>query len=713
VGFKRYNIRVQRPILRGLIALAVATAALVLLSAAQGGAFAGANGLIAFSCGPDICTINPNGTGRLPIVSTATDPSWAGDGSQFAFTDGVATSPRAPGISVAFDDGSFPVSLAADATSTQPTFSFNGNTVAFIKTGDIFTISSDTFGSEQPLTSTATLEADPAYSPDGTHLAYAWNVGGNYDIYTINAQTLVAVDITTGVAGDERSPSWSPDGSTLVYTSAGELFKVAAIASSTPTDLHVAGSDPAFSPDGTKIAYINAAGHLAVVNSDGTGTQVIDSVTADAQPDWQEVSSSSSSGTGPPTNVRYPTINLQSGDLQPVVGHFLTASVGTWDGAFFISYQYQWKRCDAGDRLNGTCVNIAGAISSFYTPVNADAGKRLRVQVTATNGQGSAAQNSESSEAVIALAVKLRDTPDILGENVVDSTLLLTAGTWDGSTPIVFTYSWRRCNPIGDPATCVQIPGATSSTYTPTVQDIGFSIRVWITGTNVAGSDLAITNHTFPIVDKAHFSPSVATAPSIAGTLTTGRQLTADIGSFDGDLPITMTFVWQRCDATGKDCHAIPKAKKVVYFPTSSDVGYTLRVAVTATNVIGKLLAFSDPTEPVAATPPHVRGRRIVGTRKGEYLAGGGHDDVIFGLGGNDTLLGGAGDDRIYGGSGNDVITGGIGADRLYGGPGSDTIYAADGERDFVYCGPGKDRAVVDSVDKVANCEVVVTSQAP
>src|SRR4029077_12873472 len=193
-----------------------------------------------------------------------------------------------------------------------------------------------------------------------------------------------------------------------------------------------------------------------------------------------------------------------------------------------------------------------------------------RIQVTASNAQGSFAQNSQSSAPVIALPVKLRATPQILGGNVVDTPLSLTAGTWDGSTPIAFTYSWRRCNPVGDLPTCVEIPRATTSTSTPTVQDIGFAIRVWITGTNLAGSDVGITNHTYPIVDKQHFAPSVATAPTVMGTMTTGRQLTADIGSYDGDLPTTTTFVWQRCDATGANCHVIPTAKKVVYFPTAA-----------------------------------------------------------------------------------------------------------------------------------------------
>jgi hypothetical protein len=703
MGFRRYNVAVGvgRPALGGLISLAALTASLGLLSAAQGGTFAGANGLIAFSCGSSICTILPDGTGRTTVISSAVDPSWSQDGSEIAYTN-TAT----PGISVANDDGSSPVSLGSGASATQPTFSEDGTKVAYVKTGDIFSINSDTTGGETNLTSSVAAEADPAWSPDGSKIAFARDDGATgYDLWIMNADGTGAFQVTSA-NGDERSPVWSPNGGSLVFTAGGELFTVPASIAASPVDLHVPGTDPAYSPDGSRIVYITAGGNLAIVHSDGTSTTTIDSTTVDAQPDWQEAAP----GTGPPRNLSYPTINLQSGDSQPILGHFLTAGVGTWDGAFFITYTYQWKRCDAADPLNGTCVDIAGATSSFYTPVSADAGKRLRVQVTATNREGSAAQNSESSAPVVALAVHLSVTPQINGGNTVDTPMTLTPGVWLGSPPITFTYSWRRCNPVGDFASCVQIPGATDATYTPTVADIGFSIRVWITGTNIAGSDVGITNHTYPVVDKQHFSPSVSAEPVVGGTVALGRQLTANVGSFDGDSPIKTSFVWQRCDATGSDCHTIPKASKVTYTPTSADLGDTLKITVTATNAYGKMVVSSAPTDPIALGPPHIKGRRIVGTSKSEYLAGGGHDDTIFGLGGNDTILGGAGDDVIYGGPGNDIITGGAGADRIYGGPGSDTIYAVDNERDTVDCGPGNDRAVVDAVDKVVNCEVVVVS---
>jgi hypothetical protein len=39
---------------------------------------------------------------------------------------------------------------------------------------------------------------------------------------------------------------------------------------------------------------------------------------------------------------------------------------------------------------------------------------------------------------------------------------------------------------------------------------------------------------------------------------------------------------------------------------------------------------------------------------------------------------------------------------------------AADGERDVIDCGPGSDRAVVDAIDVVVNCESVqVAAAAP
>ena len=238
---------------RGLVAIAALAAVLVPLSGAEGGAFSGDNGPIAFTCGSDVCSVNPDGSGRTTLLTGATDPSWSSDETQIAFVDPTN------GVSVADVDGTGRAGLGAGATSAQPSFSFSGTRVAYAKAGDIFTILSSTGGGETNVTQNAATDADPQYSPDGTRIAFAESGATGFDIWTIPATGGVAVHVTNGVPGDERSPTWSPDASTIVYSSAGELFKVSS-ANSTPQDLGVAGTSPSYSPDGTKIAFVNSGG---------------------------------------------------------------------------------------------------------------------------------------------------------------------------------------------------------------------------------------------------------------------------------------------------------------------------------------------------------------------------------------------------------------------------------------------------------------------
>jgi hypothetical protein len=680
---------------RLLVLLAAGAASLGLLGAAQG-AFPGTNGFISFTCGLNVCRALADGTGAGVLISNGTDAVWSPNGSRIAFV-------RNGDIWTANADGSNQALFASGAGN--PTWAPDGVTIAFVKTSDSH-IYERTGSTETQLTSGAGIDGDPAFSPNGAKLVYERANGGSYDLFVLTLGGSTATLVAS--PADDVTANWSPDGTTIVFNEGTTLFRVPATGG-TATSLGITGFDPSYSPDGTKISY-SAGGNLSVADANGANAHTVNSTLSAADTDWGQAQPTSGGGTGSgPQNVLYPTITLASGDSSPIVGHSLFANVGSWNGNFPITYAYQWKRCDAGDPVNGTCANIIGATLSTYTPVPADSGFRLRIGITATDSTGSTLQNSEVTAPVVLLAPKGTATPPILpgGTNMVDQTLTVATGTWAGSTPIAFTYSWRRCNPVGDLATCVPIVGATAPTYVPTVADIGFSLRVWITGTNLAGSDTLITNHTFPIVDKPHFAPTATLSPSIAGVALPKRQLTADIGTFSGDLPISTSFQWYRCDAVGDDCHAIPGATKVVYFPGIADIGFTLRLFVFASNAYGKLLAQSDPSAAVASNPPNIRGKRIVGTQGNDYLGGTGHDDTIFGLRGNDTINGGAGDDRIDGGAGNDVITGGPGADHIDAGPGSDTVNAADGERDVIDCGTGNDHAIVDKVDVVHNCELV------
>jgi Tol biopolymer transport system component len=68
------------------------------------------------------------------------------------------------------------------------------------------------------LTSDPSSEVQPAFSPDGTRVAFASDHGGDWDIWVVSVEGGPPVQITHDIA-DDVHPSWSPDGSKLVYCS--------------------------------------------------------------------------------------------------------------------------------------------------------------------------------------------------------------------------------------------------------------------------------------------------------------------------------------------------------------------------------------------------------------------------------------------------------------------------------------------------------------
>ena len=97
-----------------------------------------------------------------------------------------------------------------------------------------------------------------------------------------------------------------------------------------------------------------------------------------------------------PSNTAPPTI---SGT--PQLGSQLSATTGTWSGTTPITYDYQWSRCDT---TGGSCSDISGVTAQTYTLKQVDVGTTLRVDVTATNGDGSAHTTSTPSAAITAPA---------------------------------------------------------------------------------------------------------------------------------------------------------------------------------------------------------------------------------------------------------------------------------------------------------------------
>jgi hypothetical protein len=127
-----------------------------------------------------------------------------------------------------------------------------------------------------------------------------------------------------------------------------------------------------------------------------------------------------------------------------------------------------------------------------------------------------------------------------------------------------------------------------------------------------------------------------------------------------------------------------------------------------------------DPTQ-----PPRGSGceRALFGTALADELEGSGRGDVVFGLGGSDRILGRGGNDCLLGARGADLLRGEEGHDRLTGeagpdvlvggaglnaydaGRGADLVKAANGRRELVRCGPGRDRVRADRGDRLRACE--------
>ncbi|MGB7805047.1 MAG: hypothetical protein WBM72_05540 [Actinomycetota bacterium] len=91
--------------------------------------------------------------------------------------------------------------------------------IAFVQFDGGFDIYSvDVDGSDLDRLTGARSDYEPAWSPDGTKIAYDRIVQGTYQIFTMNADGSDRKQLSSGQA-DNLWSTWSPDGSKLAFTS--------------------------------------------------------------------------------------------------------------------------------------------------------------------------------------------------------------------------------------------------------------------------------------------------------------------------------------------------------------------------------------------------------------------------------------------------------------------------------------------------------------
>jgi hypothetical protein len=187
--------------------------------------------------------------------------------------------------------------------------------------------------------------------------------------------------------------------------------------------------------------------------------------------------------------------------------------------------------------------------------------------------------------------------PSISGTPTVGQTLTASDGTWSNS-PTSFAYQWLRCNGGGN--NCADVSNGTQKTYTLIGADAGNTMRVRVTATNADGSSSAQSAQTASVAAATSTAAPKNTAPpTIAGTAKVGQQLTADAGSWSGN-PTSFAYQWQRCDADVATCSNLVGATGKTYVVQAGELGYRLRVIVTARNAKGSTTALSAITAIVA-----------------------------------------------------------------------------------------------------------------
>ena len=206
------------------------------------------------------------------------------------------------------------------------------------------------------LTRTDAIAEDPAWSPDGSKIAFTRTVEGSPpQIYVMDADGGNAT-LAAGSPTSESKARWSPDGNTIVYVNLGttkeadqQYVKTADIwavpaAGGAPVQLtHEAGADlyPDISPDGTQIVYRHDR-RLMIMNVDGSDQRALLLHGAYFTPRWSPDGSRIAYGIW---SGKYMSVKLggTASKQALLLLHVLDPRTGTTDPVGDTGYIYDWN----------------------------------------------------------------------------------------------------------------------------------------------------------------------------------------------------------------------------------------------------------------------------------------------------------------------------------------------------------------------------------
>ena len=151
---------------------------------------------------------------RLTTEAAAADGlSWSRDGKQIAFLSGTGITERKLGV--INSDGSGRLAIAPDLSPAlqKPAWSPDGSQLAFFADVDgdfeIFVVNGDGTGLRN-LTNNNVNDYDLSWSPDGKRIVFVSAAGQSADVYVMNADGSEAKRVTGEALTNERAAAWAP-----------------------------------------------------------------------------------------------------------------------------------------------------------------------------------------------------------------------------------------------------------------------------------------------------------------------------------------------------------------------------------------------------------------------------------------------------------------------------------------------------------------------
>jgi Tol biopolymer transport system component len=167
---------------------------------------------------------------------------------------------------------------------------------ATFDSSNIWVINPDGTGDTQLTFGAEFYNYDPAWSPDGTRIAFASGQSGGTEVWVMNADGSGQTRLTN-VDDRDDSPSWSPDGTRIAFDSfRDDNYEVYVMGADGSGQTNITNNPPdsdfgpEWSPDGTRIAFTSGRDgnfEVYVMNADGTDQTGVTTPASGENPSWQ------------------------------------------------------------------------------------------------------------------------------------------------------------------------------------------------------------------------------------------------------------------------------------------------------------------------------------------------------------------------------------------------------------------------------------------